>query len=123
MKLTKQIKIYQNIKDPWKHFKNADLFVLSSLYEGFPNAIIESILNNTPLISSNCKSGPTEILKQKKGPNLFNIKDHNELAKKIYKHFKSPRILIDKNKTHKKNLNKFDQQKIIKKYDDLFNKL
>tara|TARA_B100000780_G_scaffold259589_1_gene210744 strand:- start:24 stop:1148 length:1125 start_codon:yes stop_codon:yes gene_type:complete len=123
LKLNKEIKIYRNIRNPWKYFKNTDLFILSSLYEGFPNVIIESILNNTPLLSSNCKSGPKEILNQKHGPNLFNAEDFNDLAKKIYKHFKNPKILIDKNKVHIKNLHRFDKKKIISKYNNLFKKI
>ena len=123
LKLNKEIKIYRNIRNPWKYFKNTDLFISSSLYEGFPNVIIESILNNTPLLSSNCKSGPKEILKQKNGPNLFNVGDFHDLAKKIYKHFKNPKILVDKNKAHKKNLHRFGTKKIISKYCNLFEKI
>ena len=120
LKLNKEIKIYRNIRNPWKYFKNTDLFVLSSLYEGFPNVIIESILNNTPLLSSNCKSGPKEILKQKNGPNLFDVGNFHDLAKKMYKHFKNPKILINQNKNHMMNLHRFDKKRIISKYNSLF---
>ncbi len=123
LKLNKEIKIYRNIRNPWKYFKNTDLFVLSSLYEGFPNVIIESILNNTPLLSSNCKSGPKEILKQKNGPNLFDVGNFHDLAKKMYKHFKNPKILIDQNKNHMMNLYRFDKKRIISKYNSLFKKI
>jgi len=123
LKLNKKVKIYRNVRNPWKYFKNTDLFILSSLYEGFPNVITESILNNTPLLSSNCKSGPKEILKQKNGPNLFNVGDFHGLAKKIYKHFKNPKILLDKNKAHKRNLHRFNSKKIISKYSNLFEKI
>ena len=65
-KLSKKIKILQNISNPYPYIKNSDLFVLSSLYEGFPNVLAEAIMLRVPIISSNCNSGPAEILLQKK---------------------------------------------------------
>lgn len=48
--------------NPYNILSHSHCFILSSLYEGFPNVIVESLALNIPVISTNCKTGPREIL-------------------------------------------------------------
>jgi len=70
-------------KNPYKFLYKSDLFVFSSLREGFPNALIEAMACELPIISSNCQSGPKEILENGKYGVLLPVFNGNKNSLEI----------------------------------------
>lgn len=69
--------------NPYIWMKNSKAFILSSKYEGLPTVLIEALILDVPSISSNCLTGPIEILENGKFGELFNIGNIKELEEKI----------------------------------------
>jgi len=72
-----------HIDNPFSHLAGADAFVLSSRFEGSPNALIESLAVGTPAVSTDCPSGPREILGQGLYGALVPVGDDRALARAI----------------------------------------
>ncbi len=62
--LESSIQLMGWVENPFKYLANADLFVLSSDWEGLPNTIIEAMACGVPVVSTDCESGPHEILER-----------------------------------------------------------
>jgi glycosyltransferase involved in cell wall biosynthesis len=101
----------------------SDLFVLSSKYEGLPNVLIEAQIQNIPIISSNCSTGPKEILLNGKLGNLFKVGDYISLSKMIINFSKNKKFFLNKAKLAKKYLYRFDYEKNLSKYQSIINKI
>lgn len=121
--LKKNVTILQNVNNPKIFYQNSNLFVLSSVYEGFGNVLVEALRNNCPVISSNCYSGPKEILKNGKYGDLFKPGDAKSLANKIINFLNYPNKLKKKLIEGKKDLSRFSVKQNIKSYKNLFNKI
>ena len=73
--------------NPYPLIKNAKLMVFSSEYEGLGLVVLESLVLNTPVISTDCESGPKEMLPKN---NLVTVNSIEELANKISDAVKNP---------------------------------
>ena len=123
LKIQKKIMIIKKTYNPYKYMKKSKLLILTSVYEGFPNVLTESLTIGTPVISTNANAGASEILLNGKGGDLIKIGDYENLSKKILNHFKNPKILKKKTIVAKKNLYRFETIRHCKIYTNLFNKI
>jgi glycosyltransferase involved in cell wall biosynthesis len=100
------------VSNPFAFMAKAALFVLSSAWEGLPTVLIEAIAVGTPVLATNCQSGPEEILAGGKYGNLVSVGDVEGLAQAIVAtldHPISPEILRSRAKD-------FSQEKSTNEY-------
>ena len=75
---------------PEAFYQQADLFVLSSAFEGFGNVIIEALNFGLPVVSTDCNYGPSEILKAGEFGLLSPVGNYQHLANNIVKQLQHP---------------------------------
>ena len=119
--LNTNIKIINFKKNPYPYLKQADVFILTSIYEGLPNVLLEAITLKKCVISSDCPTGPNEILLDGKGGMLFKMKDYKSLSKKILIYNKNKKLFNKLLNTSLRNLERFDFYTNLKKYEKFVN--
>ena len=119
--LKNNVEIITKPKNVYSFYKKADLFVLTSLYEGFGNVLVEAGMFKVPIISTNCKSGPKEILGNGKFGDLVGINQTERLAYLIVKNLRNPNTT--KISRMFKSLKRFNIKTHIKNYEKVFKKL
>ena len=114
--LKKYIKLAGYKKNAYEFMSAANLFILSSRYEGLPNVLIEAQHFGIPIISSDCPSGPKEILLNGKAGTIFKTGNFYDLKNKIKIFFKNKDFFYKKVKYANKNLYRFENKNIEEKY-------
>ena len=103
-------------ENPFPFIKSSDLFILTSKYEGLPNVLLETIALKKMIISSDCPTGPKEILDNGKGGLLFKVGKFKELANKINHYFKNKKKMEKKIKYAFKRLDRFESNLNLERY-------
>lgn len=95
--LSQQIQLagFQQNAPAW--YKSADVFVLASFLEGMPNVLLEAMAVRTSVISSNCPSGPAEILDNGRFGQLVPVDDVPALTAALWQQYQQ-QLLVDDHK-------------------------
>jgi glycosyltransferase involved in cell wall biosynthesis len=82
------------VDNPYAFLRRAELFVLSSCYEGMPTVLIEAMACGCSVVSTNCPSGPSEILDGCEWTQLVPVNDEQALAMEMETQLQKP---VDQN--------------------------
>lgn len=102
-------------RNPYPWIRQAALFAMSSLSEGLPTVLIESLILGTPVVSTDCPTGPSEILTGELAEFLSPIGDVEAMAKNIVK------ALARYPASNEASLLRFTDDYAIKQYLTLYN--
>ncbi len=109
-------------RNPFKFLINSDVFVLSSIYEGLPTVLLEALACRLPIISTNCITGPREILDNGKYGLLVPIKDPFKLAESMLKLAMDKNLLIEYSNKASYRMKTFDIKISIIKWRKIIEK-
>ena len=119
-KINDSVKLFGYCPNPYPYIKLANIFVLTSKFEGLPNVLIESQFLKKYIISSNCPTGPKEILLNGKAGDLFPVGNFMKLAKLVNNFNKNK--TLEKIQIGFKNLSRFNYKINCDKYLNVINK-
>jgi glycosyltransferase involved in cell wall biosynthesis len=114
--LSSQVQLPGFVKNPYPYMLQSRLLVLSSRWEGLPNVLVESLACGTPVVSTDCRSGPREILDNGRFGRLVPVGDADALAQAILEslHTTPDRSFL------KKRAQDFSLEESVGKYTRIF---
>ncbi|HLR01824.1 MAG TPA: glycosyltransferase [Virgibacillus sp.] len=110
---------FQN--NPYIYMKQADLFVLTSIHEGFSHVVAEALATGVPVVSTDCKSGPREVLDNGQYGKLCTVGDAENIAENMlevlsYGEDKRQQVI----QAGYERADFFNAQRIVKEYEQTF---
>lgn len=109
--------------NPYQYLAAADLFVLTSIHEGFSHVLAEALATGTLIVSTDCKSGPSEVLDKGKYGVLVPVGDVSAIEKAMFEcltlsNERRSDIITD----GLKRVETFEAKHIVKQYEEEFMK-
>jgi len=107
------------VDNPYTFMRNADLFVLSSQLEGMPNVLVEALALGTPVVATDCPSGPRELLDGGHGGELVPVGDDTAMAEAIRTQLANPERAASQVEYVQPTLEKFRPECAAERYLNL----
>ena len=116
LKIEEYVQMPGFVSNPYQYMKYSKVFVLSSLWEGFPNSMVEAMACSNAIVATDCDGGASEILEYGKWGKLVPIQNEVRMAEAIIETLnmeKLPNVI--------ERVEDFSVQHVFKKYNKLFN--
>ena len=105
--------------NPFMYYTQSDFFFLNSTFEGFPNVLVEAMASGCPVISTNCQSGPAEILGDSEFGLLVPLDDYYAKYTAIKRYILSVELREYYSRKARKRATDYDIQNIALEYANL----
>jgi glycosyltransferase involved in cell wall biosynthesis len=109
--------------NPFTWISRSDIFVLSSDYEGFPMVLLECMACGTPIVSTDCPSGPAELITHGKSGLLVPPEDEDALVREISTLLDDHELRDEFVREGRKTAVEYKTERIIEQYEKLFSDL
>lgn len=109
--------------NPYTWLKNSTLFVHSSKREGFPAVLLEALASRKMVVSSECNTGPKEVLGAGKYGVLYEVGDYKNLAIILEEAFKNKELRAQYAEKGYFRVKEFDKEKVLKEYSEFLKEL
>ena len=120
LNISKNVALLGFQKNPYKYMQKSSVFVLSSKREGFPNVLVEAMACGLPVISTDCQSGPNEIINNGENGILVPVGNEKALAEAVLKVLNDSALQQKFSLEGKKRAQDFTLVKSVKEYEKLF---
>jgi len=121
--LSDSTKLKGEVKQPSQLYRDAGIFVLSSRFEGFPNVLCEAMSFGLPCISTNCPSGPAEIITHEKDGLLIETDNISALAAALQRLITNEEERKQLGVQARNSIARFQIGRIVDQWQDLFTEL
>ena len=112
--------LHEPVKEIEKIYEQSSLFVLSSRFEGFVLSLLEAMSCGLPVVSFDCKYGPTQLIENGKNGFLAPLPDVEKLAEQIIKVLEDKELRAAMGKAAKETSQSYSVPSIMQKWENLF---
>jgi GalNAc-alpha-(1->4)-GalNAc-alpha-(1->3)-diNAcBac-PP-undecaprenol alpha-1,4-N-acetyl-D-galactosaminyltransferase len=123
LNLDEKVKFVGKTNDVATYYNTSKIFVFTSKYEGFPNALIEAMYFELACVSTDCPSGPSEMINHEESGFLIPVGNQNLLETYLKKLMKNESLRISIGKKGYEKSTDFEEITVANKWKSLIEKL
>ena len=121
--LSENVRIYPPTKNIEQVLLSSSIYVMSSRFEGFPMVLLEAMECGLPCVSFACKCGPRDMILDGENGFLIENNDIDTFVEKLNRLMQDKELRTKQGISAKQNIQRFSEQNVMKKWEDLFSKL
>ena len=106
--------------EPYTYMRHADIFVLSSLYEGLPLVLLEAASLGMSIVSTDCNYGPNEVIENGESGLLVPVADPEKLASSMLKLIRNKELRLKLGKKAEERARHFSRDRMVSGYEEVF---
>jgi glycosyltransferase involved in cell wall biosynthesis len=121
--VTEKVRLAGNVPKPEISLREADIFVLPSRFEGFPNVLCEAMACGLPVIATDCLAGPREIIRSGIDGLLVQAEDPDALARAMACLMDNGKLRRELGRRAERVADRFGLEKVDQKWERLFDEI